>query len=124
MSGSKRICFCSCFRDLNFLLPPFSSSSRFQCTHQQQLEEWRPGSNIWQGVDTVSGKRRFLCGFCRNYTSLNSHNVVVHTRWHTGERPFSCPACNKAYVQKQTLLVHVKNCHPDVFPLMTGPARL
>ncbi|EEC15933.1 zinc finger protein, putative [Ixodes scapularis] len=52
-----------------------------------------------------SRKGRFACGYCP-YSSNIKCNVVRHERVHTGEKPFQCRQCNRAFTQSSALLSH------------------
>ncbi|XP_040072235.2 zinc finger protein 2 [Ixodes scapularis] len=45
------------------------------------------------------------CSYCP-YSSYCRVRVVLHERTHTGERPFRCQSCGKAFSQKSQLTVH------------------
>uniref|UniRef100_A0A6B0UWY3 Putative regulation of transcription n=1 Tax=Ixodes ricinus TaxID=34613 RepID=A0A6B0UWY3_IXORI len=47
------------------------------------------------------------CSYCP-YSSRNTTDVVMHERTHTGERPFVCGVCGKAFVQQGNLIRHVR----------------
>jgi len=46
------------------------------------------------------------CQIC-NRGFLNKSNIKVHLRTHTGEKPFGCEHCSKAFRQKAHLLKHM-----------------
>jgi len=46
------------------------------------------------------------CHIC-NRGFLNKSNIKVHLRTHTGEKPFGCEHCSKAFRQKAHLLKHM-----------------
>lgn len=50
---------------------------------------------------------RHECSYCP-YSSQSRTKVVLHERTHTGERPFACGVCGKAFVQQCNLIRHVR----------------
>ncbi|OXA38784.1 Oocyte zinc finger protein XlCOF6 [Folsomia candida] len=60
--------------------------------------------------DSRVGTRNFMtstCGACfTEKTSLDRH-----TRGHTGERPYACPHCDKAFKMRRDIRNHVKVIH-------------
>jgi hypothetical protein len=66
-------------------------------------------------VETVfsgdpDGKPQYKCTLCRR-TFLCKGYMQRHLRCHTGERPFSCDVCGKAFSQSSHLNRHTRTTH-------------
>ncbi|XP_019740012.1 oocyte zinc finger protein XlCOF28-like, partial [Hippocampus comes] len=51
--------------------------------------------------------KRVKCSYC-DKTFCRKSVLKVHTRKHTGERPFVCSVCGKGFIQKGALRAHVR----------------
>jgi KRAB domain-containing zinc finger protein len=56
----------------------------------------------------------FLCIIC-NKTFSTKNYLAVHSRTHTGEKPFVCTVCNRAFSQRTSLINH-NALHTDSRP--------
>ncbi|GIY34114.1 zinc finger protein 227 [Caerostris extrusa] len=54
-------------------------------------------------IQTDKNRSCHTCCYC-DYKSYIKSDMVKHIRIHTGERPFVCEICGKAFTQKQNLL--------------------
>nr|XP_020029005.1 zinc finger protein 775-like [Castor canadensis] len=88
----------------------WSSTTLRRSSHTAACCVARPSrsSPAWCGTE---GPRRdgraaaFVCPECGKAFSVK-HNLEVHQRTHTGERPFPCPECGRCFSLKQNLLTH------------------
>ena len=58
----------------------------------------------------VVGLEVFVCGECGREMS-SAANLEAHLRLHSGERPFQCEDCPKAFVARHVLNKHVNRFH-------------
>lgn len=57
-----------------------------------------------------TGERPYKCPHCdRAFTQ--SGNLNNHIRLHTDEKPFKCHFCDRAFTQSGNLSSHIKNNH-------------
>ena len=57
-------------------------------------------------------KRRYdyKCLFC-NYATIIPCNMVRHSKIHSGDKPFACGYCDKKFIEKKAMEIHVRSQH-------------
>ena len=54
---------------------------------------------------------QFVCPHC-GITKDNQNTMFYHMQRHEGKLPHECPTCQKGFVQKQELQIHILKNHP------------
>lgn len=75
------------------------------CIYPSVLQAARYDLWRYPGEQGRVGPKRYQCRFC-SYSTDYSTNRLHHERCHTGDRPFRCPRCSKAFSRKDHLKRH------------------
>ena len=74
---------------------------KYMCSHCGKKFRFSQGlryhMNAYHNQDFMN---RFTCEQC-DYSTGQRSALVIHRRKHTGERPYKCNVCNKAFMQKK-----------------------
>lgn len=62
------------------------------------------------GLSFPSGERPFHCTLCEKAFNQKSA-LQVHMKKHTGERPYKCDYCVMGFTQKSNMKLHMKRAH-------------
>ncbi|GFY20145.1 hypothetical protein TNCV_2148381 [Trichonephila clavipes] len=86
--------------------------SSFVCQSKSVSKQTTSKNQTYFDTNVIkqTGLNLFSCNHC-SYATQHKGHFNIHMRVHTGERPFKCYMCGKAFTQKIGLRRHLLSCH-------------
>ncbi|XP_060726841.1 zinc finger protein 1035 [Tachysurus vachellii] len=75
-----------------------------------QVQSCRETSKLMQRIEGhFSNKWKFPCEYCPRRFKTQTQ-LKMHTRLHTGEKPFGCASCDERFIRRDYLKRHLTKC--------------
>jgi len=94
-----------------------SACQRQQQSVRQSSRSQRVASSKKVQRRVIGSVRPFVCPSCLA-AFVNRATLVRHARVHTGERPYCCPICSRTFTQSGNLTRHIRSKHSS--PVVIG----
>lgn len=83
---------------------------KFPCDHCGIMLNAKHSSRHYQQHHTDPSSRKFKCQHCPK-SFVTNQTLRDHINIHTGEKPYPCKICGKAFANKPNMTMHIRTTH-------------